>query len=337
MKIGIMTVFDAVNYGSYLQAFCLQEYLIGKGNDVVMIKRSSKLYEKWRFTSLLTYKPSKVFFKLKLARGYFKSWKKFDIIKSPKELDLLIIGSDEMWEVNNVTFNTIPEYYGVGIDAKKKATYAVSSNSTTKEDILKYPFIKNGLNELGMVAVRDQSTYDAYRPYLKVEPVFTVDPTLILDLNDYAINTTKNNYILCYTYTFKDYMIENVKSLSKRLNKRIIVVGQKFDWADECVAADAFEFLGLIKNADFIVTDTFHGTTLSIALRKQFVSFAYKPKVYRTLELFHLLDRNVDGFNDLYDKFVEEINYDEIFNLWINPLKIESEKYLDNLLGERYE
>ena len=130
MKIGILTVFDAVNYGSFLQAYCLQEYLKEKGHQVYMIKRSSLLYEKWRFTSLFTYKPSKMKFKSSLARKYCKSWKRFNVCRKPKELDLLIIGSDEMWELNNITFHTQPEFFGIGIDAKIKATYAVSSNST---------------------------------------------------------------------------------------------------------------------------------------------------------------------------------------------------------------
>lgn len=333
MKIGIMTVFDAVNYGSYLQAFCLQEYLKKAGHDVVMIKKSSKLYEKWRFTSLVTYRPQKIFFKYRLAIEYIKSWKMFKIEKHPHDIDLLIIGSDEMWELNNITFNPIPEYFGLRIDAKRKVTYAVSSNSTKKEDILEYPFIVNGLEQLERIAVRDQSTFEAYKTYLKKDPEFTVDPTLLVNLSNFAVQTTKSNYILCYTYTFKDYMIKAVKELSKKTNKKIIVVGQKFDWADECIPASPFEFIGLINNADFIVTDTFHGTTLSIALKKNFASFAYKPKVYRAIEQFELLDRYVDETSDLYQKYITKIEYEDIYVDMINPLIERSKKYIEDILN----
>lgn len=334
MKIGILTVFDAVNYGSFLQAFCLQEYLKGLGYEVIMIKKNSLLYEKWRFTSLFTYNPKKIKFKLKLAKGYFESWKVFKIDRNPELLDVLIVGSDEMWELNNVTFKTIPEYFGNNIRANKKITYAVSSNSTKKEDVLRYSFIIEGLKQFNSISVRDKSTYDAYTSYMKMKPVYAVDPTLIMDVNNFARDTEYDDYILCYTYTFKDYMVEAVRKLARHTNKKIIVVGQNFSWADICIPATPFEFLGLIKKADFVVTDTFHGTTLSIALRKEFVSFAYKTKVYRALELFNMLDRNVDGHNDLNGFFDDKIDYDNIYLQYINPLIDASKLYLNNAIGD---
>lgn len=334
MKIGILTVFDAVNYGSFLQAFCLQEYLKKNGHEVVMVKKNSLLYERWRFTSLFTYKPSRIAFKWKLFRGYINSWKVFSITRNPKNLDILIIGSDEMWELNNVTFKTIPEYFGNKIVARKKITYAVSSNSTKKDDILRYPFIQIGLNEFSSIGVRDKSTFEAYSPYLNIIPQYTVDPTLIMDLNDYIVETSLQNYILCYTYTFKEYMINAVKKLARKNDKKIVVVGQNFQWADICVPATPFEFLGLIKGADFVVTDTFHGTTLSIALKKNFVSFAYKPKVFRALELFGMLDRNVDGKDNLDEMYQKKIDYSKIYNQYIIPLQEDSKKYLESAVSE---
>lgn len=334
MKIGILTVFDAVNYGSFLQAFCLQEYLKRQGHEVIMIKKNSIIYEKWRFTSLFTYNPKKMRFKLQLAKGYFKSWKVFNIEKNPKALDVLLVGSDEMWELNNITFKSIPEYFGNNINAKKKITYAVSSNSTKKEDILKYPFIQEGLKSFSSVAVRDKSTYDAYAPYVTVTPQYTVDPTLIMDLRNYLVETNLNNYILCYTYTFKDYMIEAVKKLANITGKKVVVAGQNYRWADLCIPATPFEFLGLVKGADFIVTDTFHGTTLSIALKKEFVSFAYKEKVYRALELFDLLNRDANMYNDLLDFYNNKINYSDTYEYYIKPLQKKSIDYLESAIGE---
>lgn len=334
MKIGILTVFDAVNYGSFLQAFCLQEYLKKQGHEVVMIKRSSFLYEKWRITSLFTYKPSKFKFKEALARKYFQAWKCFQVSRFGKKFDLLIIGSDEMWEVNNITFKTKPAFFGIGIKADKKATYAVSSNSTKKEDIARYDFIKKGITQFDFISVRDKATYEAYRFLMNKEPTFCVDPTLLFDLTIYAKQTELKDYILCYTYSFKPYMIKAVKDLAKKIGKRIIVVGQQFDWADENIAASPFEFLGLIMNASFIVTDTFHGTTLSIALKKNFVAFAYKTKVYKALELFNMLDRNVNACEDISQYYINTIDYQFIYENSINPLKEISYSYLRQIIKE---
>lgn len=333
MKIGIVTVFDAVNYGSFLQAYCLQEILKEMGHDVFMIKTSSLLYEKWRFTSLFTYNPKKFAFKNKLAKGYFESWKKFNVIHNSKnkKLDLLIIGSDEMWELKNITMKPRPEFFGVGIDAKHKVTYAVSCNSTKADDIKQSQYAAKAVSKLDFVSVRDQATFEAYRDFLKENPVFSVDPTLLVKLEDYAIPTSRKNYILCYTYTFKPYMIEAARNLANKLGKKLIVVGQNFSWADEAVPATAFEFLGLIKGADFIITDTFHGTTLSIGLKKQFAAFAYKTKVYKALELFNLLDRNINGEKDISKWYDEKIDYENAYKNVITPLIQDSFDYLNKV------
>lgn len=333
MKIGILTVFDAVNYGSFLQAYCLQSVIQKKSNaQVRMIKDSSLLYEKWRITSLISYNPRKAKFKGKLATGYLKSWKNFKVSSVRDQFDLVIVGSDEMWEVNNITMKPRPSFWGKGIKTRRLVTYAVSSNSAKTEQLGKYAFIVEGLKKFERVSVRDVSTFNAYRPLLDLEPVYCIDPTLLVDLHQIAKKQNKyRNYILCYTYTFKPETLKAVKELSEKYGKKIIVVGQNFEWADESIPADPFEFLGLLENADFVVTDTFHGTVLSIALNKQFVTAAYKEKVFRIIEQFDLLDRNIDGCSSVISYYQREIDYSPI-NRKIDKLRQQSLEYIDECL-----
>lgn len=333
MKIGILTVFDAVNYGSFLQAYCLQSVIQKKSNaQVRMIKDSSLLYEKWRITSLISYNPRKAKFKGKLATGYLKSWKNFKVSSVRDQFDLVIVGSDEMWEVNNITMKPRPSFWGKGIKTRRLVTYAVSSNSAKTEQLGKYAFIEEGLKKFERVSVRDVSTFNAYRPLLDLEPVYCIDPTLLVDLHQIAKKQNKyRNYILCYTYTFKPETLKAVKELSEKYGKKIIVVGQNFEWADESIPADPFEFLGLLENADFVVTDTFHGTVLSIALNKQFVTAAYKEKVFRIIEQFDLLDRNIDGCSSVISYYQREIDYSPI-NRKIDKLRQQSLEYIDECL-----
>lgn len=334
MKIGVLTVYDAVNYGSFLQAYCLQQVLKEKGcGDVSMIKDSSLLYEKWRVTSLVSYKLKKVKFKSKLALGYLRAWKLFKKGTLKEKYDLVIVGSDEMWEVNNITMKPRPSFWGVGLDAKHVVSYAVSSNTTKTQDTMKYPFIQEGLKRFSKISVRDFSTYQAYSPLLTIGIENCIDPTLLTDLRKFEKKTYKReNYILCYTYTFKDQTIEAVKKLARKYHKKIIVVGQNFDWADETIPADPFEFLGLLDGADFVVTDTFHGTVLSIALNKQFVTAAYKEKVYRIIEQFGLLHRNIDGCTDIEPYYMEKIDYSRV-NEEIGHLRKTSLAYIDKCLN----
>jgi hypothetical protein len=223
-----------------------------------------------------------------------------------------------------------PMFWGVGLQTKRLVSYAVSSNTAKTDDLKRYPYIKEGLKKFDKISVRDKSTYDAYSPLLQKPLSFCIDPTLLIDLHKIAKHTYKrDNYILCYTYTFKTETLLSVKKLAKDFNKKVIVVGQNFEWADENVPADPFEFLGLIENADFIVTDTFHGTVLSIALNKQFAVAAYKEKVFRIIEQFELLDRNVDRRTDITDVFNKIINYDAI-NYKISELRRQSLDYISS-------
>ncbi|WP_373217287.1 polysaccharide pyruvyl transferase family protein [Ruminococcus sp. 5_1_39BFAA] len=333
MKIGILTVFDAVNYGSFLQAYCLQTVIQRKCNTQVrMIKDSSLLYEKWRITSLISYNPRKAKFKGKLAAGYLKSWKNFKVSSMREQFDLVVVGSDEMWEVNNITMKPRPSFWGNGLKTRRLVTYAVSSNSAKTEQLSKYAFIEEGLKKFDRVSVRDVSTFNAYLPLLGTEPVYCIDPTLLVDLHQLARKQNKySNYILCYTYTFKPETLKAVQDLAEKYGKRIIVVGQNFKWADESIPADPFEFLGLLESADFVVTDTFHGTVLSIALNKQFVTAAYKEKVFRIIEQFDLLDRNIDGCSNIISYYQSEIDYSTI-NRKIDILRQQSLEYIDECL-----
>lgn len=333
MKVGIITVFDAVNYGSFLQAYCLQKVLKEMGNDdITMIKTSSFLYEKWRITSLISYLPKKIHFKSRLAKGYLNCWKGFRTSRRKKGYDLVIVGSDEMWELNNITMRPLPVFFGVGVEAKKIVSYAVSSNTTKKTDIERHSYIKEGLSKFDSISVRDKSTFDAYQPQVDKIIEYCIDPTLLISLQGIADEgIRRNDYILCYTYTFQPSIVQAVTELARKLKKKIIVAGQNFPWADECIPANPFEFLGLIKNADFVITDTFHGTVLSIAFNKQFVTFAYKEKVRRIVEQFGLADRDVTGQLSILDKYDEMINYERI-NAEIDKLRETSLKFLGNCL-----
>lgn len=328
MKIGVLTLFNAANYGAYLQAYCLQEIIKKLGfDDVKMIKTSSALYEKWRMKALFTYKPSKMLFKFKLLQGYHKIWKNFKNGSVKDNYDLVIVGSDEMWNLKNITVKALPEFFGHNLRFKKIISYAVSCNNTTLEDVENCNFVKSGIDKFSAVSVRDEATFQAYS-ILRNDIRIDLDPTFLVDLNEYLIPCEESNYILVYTYGFKNNMIESVQKLSRKLNKKIICVGQNFAWADKCVPANAFEFLGYIKNADVIVTDTFHGTVLSIELNKNFISYAgQKPKVKKILEQLNLQKRNADGIDDLNEIYNEKIDYKKV-NEKISILRKKSLTYL---------
>ena len=330
MKIGIITVFDAVNYGSFLQAFALQEAIkeLSPSSQVKMIKTSSLLYEKWRFTSLFSYNPKKMPFKFTLLRKYCAAWRNFSVTRRKSGYDLLIIGSDEMWQLKNKTMKPLQEFFGIGINAKRKITYAVSCNNTTAEDIKKRPYIQDNINKLDSISIRDEATAEAYSPFIEKGYEMVIDPTLLIDMEKYAVYPNERGYLLVYSYQLKPEMIKVVKEYAEENGLKIYCIGQNFQWCDKQIPASPFEFLGYIKNARIVFTDTFHGTVLSIALKKDFWVFAsHKIKVKKIIEQLGLTARNISSVKSGKQINDFHINYKEVY-CELEKLRNNSREYL---------
>ena len=127
MNIVIITIFNEMNYGAYLQAFALGEYLKSKGHTV-------SYYENSRWTSRDSFHAlhlrdlKHLGFNLSLLRAYKKDWMRITKTNTFDGFDLAIIGSDELWNVRNVNFSHDRYLLGEGVDSRRTITYAVSSN-----------------------------------------------------------------------------------------------------------------------------------------------------------------------------------------------------------------
>lgn len=333
MNIGIVTFCEAVNYGAFLQAFCLGQYLKKNGNTVDYISTSSLKQKYWEFHNLYSYHFDRMKFRDEYRRKYKQAKKKLNIVYKKREYDLVIIGSDEMWQLRGKTFSTKPEYWGMNLKSKKIITYAVCSNGTQTEDADKFPFIKEGINKICGFSVRDRKTYETFLPLLPKKPKIHIDPTFLVDLNDYVIDVPANEkYVLVYTYGFTQDKINKTKEFAKENNLKIVSVGNKFDWCDYSVPASPFEFLGLISKAEYVVTDTFHGTVIATHLQKELFVFANeKEKVLQFINEYGLKERNVSNVEKLSLISKKMVNYQEV-NKTIDKIVANSKDYLKSFL-----
>ena len=328
MKIGIVTFCEAVNYGAYLQAFALGEYLKQNNNSVFYIKTNSLKALYWKFHNLYSYHIDRLSFRNKFRRNWKKAQKKLKKTRIQSDYDLIIIGSDEMWQLKGKTFSPLPIYFGIGLSAKKIITYAVCSNGTTKEDIEKYSFIKKGLERLSAISVRDVMTKNIYKDIIEKKIYQHIDPTFLIDLRRYAEIPTIKEYILVYTYGFSEEQIEFAQNYSRKTGLPLVSVGNVFNWCNMCFPASPFEVLGYFSCADYILTDTFHGVVLSTHFQKEFLCFSSgKEKIEAFLQEMDLTDRSVD--NNSYHNTEQLINYKK-FNERINKKRKDAFEYLDN-------
>ncbi|WP_303837290.1 polysaccharide pyruvyl transferase family protein [Ruminococcus flavefaciens] len=106
---------------------------------------------------------------------------------------------------------------------------------------------------------------------------------------------------------------KSIKRFANEKKLRIIQVTSinTFDYCDSMMINSPFDFLNYMYHADYIITDTFHGTMFSIILEKQFVVIDKKKnKVEELLACFHLDDRMVNENEHFPDMFNDLIRYD---------------------------
>ena len=304
-KIGIITYHFARNYGAVLQCFALQTFLEKKGYSVEIINYINKE----QYNNNDYYKHGKNLKKivinimllpfLKLRKKKNNSFDRFnetylhltekistidDLEKlvSKKKYDYLISGSDQVFNPNIEDFD-----YSFLLPFKtnsQKIAYAASTGNASQIDINK---LKNYLLDFSKISIREKS--DLYKfDNIKKKIYIMPDPVLLLKKEDWYKKFDKQNedkYLLCYflhknlfkkEYYFAKKIAKAKKLKILNLNARYSVSSLKkgtiFDAGPE-------EFITLIKNSNFVCTDSFHGTLFSIIFEKDFVCFDSKSNI----------------------------------------------------------
>jgi hypothetical protein len=336
MHAAIVTVFNEYyNYGSFLQAFALQTYLNQHQIEVDMIEVSSFSKKLKKCKRILTKNPSRLLFNLKNAITYMQINKQLHGVNcfDQTQYDAVILGSDEIWNLNNRTFDHSPIYFGGTINAKKRISYAPSANGMTGEDFLKRPEECKLLKSIEYLSARDHKSVALVNHVTQREVTEVLDPTFLIDWTPYEVTNTPDNYVLVYCYGLTNERLKAIESLALKLKAEVIIVGHYFQCKYKVYELNPFKFLGYIKHAKAIVTDSFHGTILSIQYNKEFCSYAgHNYKVSSVLETFSLQQRNATTLDDLSKIFEYRIDYQHV-NAEIDSRKAISKTFLKNALA----
>lgn len=322
MKVGIVTIFDAYNYGSFLQAFAMQRFLEQNGHNVYMIdvrtSLKSVVAQKYFAKSI-----KRTILKLRRFFAYRKDWKKLNIVPCSKypEVDIALIGSDEVWNIENGSFDHSTFYYGKIPRAQKVIAYAPSLGYSTFESYQRrMDLCKSIKKNITWFGARDSFTESFLKAIGIVNINRVCDPTILLYdkwVNFENMNTLlpKKRYMIYYSYKeetpFKDMILRF--AAEKRL--KVISVGFDYKWCDAQIIASPFEFLHLVNNASYIVTSTYHGTLFSTMYKKKFIEVEPARKVVDYLEQIGVdriadINAGYDTFKNLLDS---NIDYTQIF------------------------
>lgn len=360
MKIGIITWFTGPNYGTNLQAIALQYYLRNHGYEVNLINyeapQANVTKEKKPFIRKLLNQPKKYAVKFAMNRYKYKIAERDrklrnsiitkciltpeiktidELVKTCNKFDLLICGSDQIWNPN--WYDKF--YYADYEDIKtNRISYAPSMGVNAIPDSVAGK-IKHGLRQFKAVSVREEKAAELLAPYLNEKPQVVVDPTLLLSSKDWTdifpdAGYEGDDYILAFFLNDEKNHLEAVKKFAKILKYKLILVPYKgatyLQKADIYADAGLEDMLNLIRNAKYVITDSFHITVFSIIHRKQFYTFqrfkedkftSQNVRVTNLLSIVDLSERLIP-YQSTKIKMLNDINYDE----HIEKLNIEIEK-----------
>lgn len=266
--------------------------------------------------------------------------------------DFLISGSDQLWNPE-LTNGLNPSYFlKFSNDNTKKISYGVSigSDNINKNDI---PIFKHYLPNFDNISVRESSTTNVLSEYVDSSIDIVIDPTLLLERKYYDeikndvlnrksllkndINLKNNDYIFVYTLQYNEELLKIGELISQ--NEKLPVIFnrpyKKFsNQLDSVPYIGPKEFLGLISNAKYIVTNSYHGVLFSIIYNKKFITIPNTNTPSRIKEVINHLNIESNLFYSFNDfKSIEDIaiNYEDVEKK-LSELKNDSIKFLKDSL-----
>ena len=374
MNIGIVTLPLHINFGGYLQNYALQIVLKKLGHDPITLnqrprnksfseylntiykpniktfllsligKRGNRLYEHKQSKKLrsILWERSLFFFdKYIVHTEALNPNKDFKNICSRYQLDVLIVGSDQVWRpryVENISTNYLAFEKNTNII---KMSYAASFGTDHWEyDDNNTILCKKYINDFSLVTVREKSAVEICSKYFGVESFQVLDPTLLLDKEDYIKIIEEENEpyskgdLFCYILDnsqYKQNLVNNVAS-DLGLTPFYVNIGESTNHYSRSYILsnlDRFKNPSVTKwlrgfyDAKMVIADSFHAVAFSIIFNKPFWVIGNKnrglSRFSSILEMFHLENRLVD--DDVMDA---SIRWDEPID-WVEVNRIRSE------------
>ena len=361
-KVGIMSMQRIFNYGSFLQAYGLKKIIesLDEEADITFIdyrpgevlieseleKRGFRrvLKKLKEYNSINTSMINKWKFfnhKRTYAKRFFPLLGLEETHNYDSNLDLLIIGSDEVFNCVQANSNVgySEDLFGKNTNAKKIISYAGSFGNTTIEKIEKYNIkndLYNNFTRFSNISVRDMNSKNIMHFLGDFDVSINIDPVLAYNFMECEnrIPTRRINqkpYMIVYGYSGRLSSIENsiIKEFAKKHSLEILCFGGVQECCDKFIDCNPFELLAYFRDANFVVTDTFHGTIFSIINKKKFATIVRKSlknnygneeKLTYLLNSFRLINRSLydvtnESLNQLY---ADEIDYRNVFSILEN-------------------
>lgn len=333
MKIGIFTLHSNTNFGGGLQQIALFEVLkvLGHEPQVVCVQNDAPQSPFRRILGVLSSYGFGTLHELKSRIGKKKSilvdnidlykrcdafnyenlnyTPKFGMAELPgycKRYDAIIVGSDQVW---TDIYSAVHPYFCDGIGDFKGIRIAYAACSAhDRVPFYNRKHIKQSLNKFTAISVRDTTTAHLVESVGCSVPTIVADPTLLYDFEKYIKPVTiKEPYIFAYVLGDKpaEWHAKNMEHIRKTVGSIKVIaltteLNENYPWADEVLTGElAVDWMNLLRNSQFVYTNSFHAVIFSLKFHKEFV--AYYGDLVRSSRMVGLINQF-----ELGDKIVKK-------------------------------
>jgi len=273
-----------------------------------------------------------------------------ELVQGTKNYDGFLVGSDQLWLPSNMGskfYNLlfVPEKY-------PKIAYATSFG------VSQIPWYqkrrtKNYLNRFNRISTREIRGSEIIKELTGKNVEVVCDPTLLFDSREWDKmiphkQVIKESYIFCYFLGTNIKHRDVANELSKKTGLQIVSIPFLDNFVKEDLNfgniklfdIDAVDFVNIIRNAEFVLTDSFHGSVFSILYHKKFITFnrfsnesknSRNSRIDSLCKLLGLEQRRYSG--DIYNSIIKDIDYNAV-DMKLEKLRVNSEKYLREALEE---
>lgn len=348
-KIGVITFSDTTdNYGQVLQYLAIHEYLKQRGHEPFLLRYKSKkspiirrilskiyhavikptkkapvkkselmeLYDRWTEWSKRNNNlhprhfeefRSK-FFKLKTIVGFDD--------KQIQEFDAYAIGSDQIWSY-------VGEWNFLGFVPKGLHRFAIAPSTGNKSFSTEQIYDASVmLKEFSFVTCREDSGLEFCKKAGYENAIKLLDPTFLIEkekYNNYILNNeTSKPYIFVYLLGAEcEVSVDRIYEFAQKHNLEVkYVASQGREDSYEKIWATVPEWITLMKDASYVITNSYHGMALSIIFQKQFLVIPVtglikfmNERIHSLAEIFSLSDR---VYNNSLEQVMKPIDFNPI-------------------------
>ena len=281
--------------------------------------------------------------KLKANKSFRNKVFKFENYATA-DIDMAVVGSDEVFSIP-MGINMM--MYGHGVNTNKMISYAPAFGQTNMELLEKRhakTLVAEGLKKFVDISARDEHTKKLIEELTDRDVTMVCDPAILHKFEDEEVKTgiklPEKEYLVVYAYDFNmtdENEVKAIKEYAQKNNLITVSPGTYHKWCDKNISCNALEWVEVIKNAECVVTDTFHGTItatiMNVPTAVLIRNSLNSNKMTDLLNKLGITERRLNqvSLEELENVFGKNTDFEKV-NKNIDFLRNESLKYLKNAI-----